>query len=113
MITDTDGYQAAIEYLIEHIHIFQEGSLDEGVQTIEDLCISNISNDVMTICKQHPEIDQDAHFKIMQEVDVVFEDISDVMQHVWDKYPNQAQKTFLDEYFMLLKNLFDSALFDS
>lgn len=112
MVVETDGYQAAIEYLIEHIQVFQSGSLDSGSKTIEDLCMERISADVMTICSQHPDIDENAHFKIMKEVDVIFTDMGDVLKHVWEKYPSQAQATFLEEYFLLIKNLFDSALFD-
>ncbi len=110
MVIDGDGYQAVIEYLIENIEILQSGYLEAGEQTIEEICMSRISEDVMAICKQQPNIDENSHFKIMQEVDVIFADLANVLERIWEKYPNQAQKTFLEEYLMLIKNLFDSAL---
>ena len=109
MVVESKGYHALIEYLVEHLGLF-EAHQQLGAQTIEDLVSGRVASNLMALCEQNPQLDAKVRFMIMQEADAVVADLEEVLSAVWLHVPTPAQQAFLEEFIDLIKNLFDSAI---
>ena len=110
MVVESEGYIALIEYLVESLGLFETQQQSSGEQTIEDLVSSRVAGNLMAICEQNPQLDPKLRFVIMQEADAVVADLEEVLSAVWLRAPTPEQKTFLEEFIDLIKNLFDGAI---
>lgn len=109
MVVDTEGYDALIEHLSLNLNVFTAGG-DTGNETIEDVATDMISSNIMALFSQNPEMHSSVRFRLLKEVDLVVEDLSEVLAGCWHRKATNQQVEFLDEFISLLKNLFDSAV---
>ncbi|WP_117234855.1 DUF3802 family protein [Vibrio maerlii] len=110
MVVESEGYLALIEHLAFNLEVFTQQSGNAMNDTIEDTVTDLVASNIMTICAQNPNLDQETRFKVLQEADSVVEDLSEVLAGVWSNKVTTGQMAFLEEYIALMKNLFDSAV---
>lgn len=112
MVTNGEGYNQLIQYLTENLAIFEKsGAAIEGT-TVAEYTTDKVAESVMAVCQQHPHLDSDNRFSVIRESDSVVNDLSEVLSSVWNNPPTEEQQEFLDEFIGLIKNLFDSAIYD-
>ncbi|ALP42451.1 DUF3802 family protein [Aeromonas schubertii] len=110
MVVDGEGYLALIEYLVESLGLFEQKGDEAGGETIEHLVSDQVAESLIALCEQNPQLDSKVRFVIMREADSVVADLQEVLSAVWERPATAAQREFLIEFIILIKNLFDSAI---
>ena len=114
MVTDTEGYIQIIEYLTEHLSLFENSTAPENasesvMSTIEvELC-----EQIITVCSQNEDLSFNQRNAIIREVDAIVYDLEEILSGVVNNPVNAAQQTFIREFASLIKNLFDTVIHDS
>ncbi|MCJ8318672.1 MAG: DUF3802 family protein [Colwellia sp.] len=111
MVTDTEGYIHIIEYLTEHLSLFEHSAAknshaDSVMATIEE----ELSNQIITVCSQNTSLTFNLRNTIIREVDAIVYDLEEILSSVMDHQVTPAQVTFIKEFSGLIKNLFDSEI---
>lgn len=111
MVIDSDGYIHIIEYLTEHISLFQKTSavaLKPGQQTLISVIEEELSEQAMSVCTQNNTLNFEARNTIIREVDAIVSDLEEVLASVINNPVTTEQIMFIHEFSLLIKNLFDS-----
>jgi len=109
VVVDKDGYTALIEHLAFNLDVFTQDG-DTGKESVEDVVTDMISSNIMMVFEQNPDLHSSVRFQLLKETDIVVEDLGEVLANCWRKPATNEQIAFLDEYIVLVKNLFDTAV---
>lgn len=112
MVTNGEGYNQLILHLTENLSVFEKSEKTTSHITIAEYTTDKIAQSVMAVCQQHPHLSSETRFTVIREIDSVVNDLQEVLSSVWNSSPTQEQCEFLDEFIGLIKNLFDSAIYD-
>lgn len=111
MITTSLGYHSLIEYLADNLALFepQESSLQGGV-SIKLFIRYQLVEQLGLIFEQNKQLTVDEKIYIVAEFDHVLNDLNEVLCSLLDHQITQHQRSFVIDYFGLIKNLFDSQM---
>ena len=111
MVTDTDGYVQIIEYLTEHLNLFEnKNNTQESSDTVMATIEVELGEQIMAMCAQNSSLTLVQRNAIICEVDAILYDLEEILSGVVNNSVNSAQKRFITEFSSLIKNLFDSAI---
>ena len=111
MVTDTDGYIHIIEYLTEHLALFENSSEAEfGADTVMEVIEKELSEQIIMVCAQNEKLSFNQRNTIIREVDAIVSDLEEILSGVFNNPVSNEQLSFLKEFALLIKNLFDSEL---
>lgn len=111
MVTDTEGYIHIIEYLTEHLSLFENSTIgaskaDSVMSTIEqELC-----EQIIMVCSQNENLTFNIRNTIMREVDAIVYDLEEILSGVVNNPVTPEQLKFIVEFATLIKNLFDTEI---
>lgn len=111
MVTDSEGYIHIIEYLTEHLSLF-ENTLPTGnnSQTVMTEIEEQLSEQIITVCSQNEKLTFNQRNTIVREVDSIVYDLEEILSNVVNNPVSDEQKRFIHEFAMLIKNLFDTEI---
>jgi len=113
MVTDKPAYDQLIDYLTSSKSIFvDDASPTDGMPTVETLIEEEISEQIISLCSQHEELEANHRSIIVREVDGIVYDIQQVLIEFWQQPATEAQAQFINEFAGLVKNVFDSQIAD-
>jgi hypothetical protein len=111
MVTDTDGYVQIIEYLTEHLNLFENtSSAEKSTDTVMSTIEIELGEQIMAMCSQNESLTHTQRNAIICEVDAILYDLEEILSGVVNNSVNSAQKEFIAEFSGLIKNLFDGAI---
>ena len=111
MVTDTDGYIHIIEYLTEHLALFENSSEAEfGADTVMEVIEQQLSEQIIMVCGQNDQLSFNQRNTIIREVDAIVSDLEEILSGVFNNPVSNEQLSFLKEFALLIKNLIDSEL---
>ncbi|MDX3774698.1 DUF3802 family protein [Chromatiaceae bacterium AAb-1] len=112
MVTDKPGYEHLIQFLTEHLYLFQQtGRVADG-KHIGVLLEERIAEQIITLCTQHTALEMNHRSQIIREVDGIMYDFQEILSSVLDKKATGEQAELINEISLLIKNLFDNAIAD-
>lgn len=112
MVTDKPGYEHLIQFLTEHLSLFEQSGNNSGGKTIGELLEETIAEQIITLCTQHTELEMNHRSMIVREVDGIMYDFQEVLSSVLEKKATTQQAELINEISLLIKNLFDNAIAD-
>jgi hypothetical protein len=111
MVTDTDGYIQIIEYLTEHLSLFENSTApQQGGETVMSTIEIELSEQIINVCSQNEELTFNQRNAIIREVDAIVYDLEEILSGIVNNPVNNAQKAFIHEFSGLIKNLFDTVI---
>ncbi|NRD74421.1 DUF3802 family protein [Shewanella sp. VB17] len=111
MITDKDGYTHLIQYLTEHLSLFEDKRNDSSIDdTVLALFEEQLAAQIIMVCGQNPSLNFAQRNKVIREVDAIVYDIIEVLSSVAHQKVTQEQILFITEFSGLIKNLFDQEI---
>ncbi|MCO4798464.1 MAG: DUF3802 family protein [Colwelliaceae bacterium] len=109
MVTDTDGYVHIIEYLTEHLSLFENSSVaDPSNETVIAVIEQELSEQIIMVCGQNEQLSFNQRNTIIREVDAIVYDLEEILSGVINNPVSNEQNLFLKEFALLIKNLFDT-----
>ena len=113
MVTDKPGYEHLIQFLTEHLALFEQA----GTQTSDNKSLGviieeQIAEQIIQLCTQHTELETIHRSQIIREVDGIMYDFQEVLSSVLNKKATRQQAELINEISLLIKNLFDTAVAD-
>lgn len=112
MVTDKPAYDQLIDYLTTNKSLFHNSNPPEGMPTVETLIEEEVSEQIISLCTQHDELETNHRAVIIREVDGIVYDIQQVLNEYWEQPATEEQAKFIHELAGLIKNIFDSAIAD-
>lgn len=113
MVTDKPAYAELIDYLASNKEVFRASDfVADNAPTLEVLIETEIAEQIITLCTQHEELEQNHRSIIIREVDGIVYDIEQVLSEFWKRNLTESQISFVKEYSSLIKNVFDSSIAD-
>ncbi|CAM4095409.1 MULTISPECIES: DUF3802 family protein [Shewanella] len=111
MVTDKDGYIHLIQYLTEHLGLF-ESSEAGGVagDTVMELFEEQLAAQIIMVCGQNPSLTFAERNMVIREVDAIVYDLEEILAKVANHNATQEQTLFITEFSGLIKNLFDQEI---
>ena len=111
MVTDTEGYVHIIEYLTEHLSLFENMNNDaSATDTVMATIEEELSNQIILVCSQNDALTFNQRNTIVREVDAIVYDLEEILSGVVNNKVTNEQKAFIKEFALLIKNLFDSEI---
>jgi hypothetical protein len=111
MVTDNEGYIHLIEYLTEHLSLFESRlSEDSNAETIMEVIERELSEQIIAVCSQNSALSFNQRNAIIREVDSIVYDLEEVFSGVVNNPATEQQARFIKELAMLIKNLFDTEI---
>jgi len=111
MVTDTEGYAHIIEYLTEHLSLFEGGSAIVGNNpSVIEIIEEQLSEQIISVCTQNEELTFNQRNEIIREVDAILYDLEEILSGVINHPVTMEQLEFLVEFSSLIKNLFDTEI---
>ena len=108
MVTDTDGYIHIIEYLTEHLSLFENSASDEHAdESVMALIEQELSEQIIAVCNQNENLSFNQRNTIIREVDAIVYDLEEILSGVVNNKVSPKQQEFIKEFSLLIKNLFD------
>ena len=112
MVTDTDGYIHIIEYLTEHLSLFENSTQAEfGADTVIAVIEQELSEQIIMVCAQNEQLSFNQRNTIIREVDAIVYDLEEILSGVINNPVSNEQMAFLKEFSLLIKNLFDNEVY--
>ena len=109
MIIQSEGYLSLVEYLTEHLALFEaEEDENPGTATLKQFIRYQLAEQMFLIFSRHKGLNADDKIYIVDDFEQVFSDLSEVLGRLLDHKATKAQRTFITDYVSLVKNLFDS-----
>lgn len=109
MVTDTDDYIQIIEYLTEHLSLFENSILqDKNNETVISVIEVELGEQIINVCSQNEKLTFNQRNDIIREVDAVLCDLEEIFSGMIHNPVNAAQKAFICEFAGFIKNLFDN-----
>ncbi|MBU2870773.1 DUF3802 family protein [Colwellia sp. E2M01] len=111
MVTDTDGYIHIIEYLTEHLSLFENSTVaEQSNETVMSVIEVELGEQIINVCSQNKNLTFNQRNAIIREVDAILYDLQEVFSGIMDNPVNAEQHAFITEFACLIKNLFDSVI---
>ena len=111
MVTNTEGYIHIIEYLTEHLSLFENSvATDDSSNTVMSVIEVELSEQVISVCGQNKALSFNQRNAIIREVDAIVYDLEEILSGVINNPVNDEQSTFIKEFATLIKNLFDNEI---
>lgn len=111
MVTDTDGYIHIIEYLTEHLSLFENSiASNSNSESIMEIIEQELSEQIIAVCSQNDELTFNQRNTIVREVDSIVYDLEEILSGVVNNQINPEQRSFIKEFALLIKNLFDTEI---
>jgi hypothetical protein len=111
MVTDTEGYIHIIEYLTEHLSLFENSSSAEfGADTVMEVIEQELSEKIINICSQNEALSFNQRNTVIREVDAIVYDLEEILSGVVNNPVTSEQQSFIKEFALLIKNLFDTEI---
>lgn len=108
MVTDKEGYIHLIEYLTEHLSLFENTlSVDQEENSVMAVIETELSDQIISVCSQNESLTFKQRNAIIREVDAIFYDLEEILSGVVNNPVTAEQKNFIKEFSTLIKNLFD------
>lgn len=112
MVTDKNGYMDLIEYLTEHLSLFENmpaphhSTSPSIIETIEE----ELGDQIISVCFQNNNLTFSLRNTIVREVDSILYDLEEILSAVVSNPITTEQLSFIKEFALLIKNLFDSEI---
>jgi hypothetical protein len=112
MVTDQKGYIHLIEYLTKHLSLFE--NMTYAQDTLSSTIIETIEQElgcqIIDVCTQNQKLSFNQRNDIIREVDSILYDLEEILSAVLNNEITKEQTTFIEEFSLLIKNLFDEAI---
>ena len=113
MITDSDGYLELIGYLSDSLSLFEQQPKGcDDAPTLKQFIRYQMVEQMVMLFNEHKSLSQDERLHIVTQVDLVTRDLLEVLDRNLEHKIAQHQQCFIIDFSCLLKNLFDSRLFE-
>lgn len=108
MVTDKEGYVHLIQYLTEHLSLFED-KLNEPLtdDTVLGSFEEQLAAQIIMVCGQNPSLECAQRTKVIKEVDAIIFDLEEILASVAKQKVTSEQIEFITEFSGLIKNLFD------
>ena len=111
MVTDTEGYIHIIEYLTEHLSLFENSpAADNNADTVMAVIEAELIEQIIYVCSQNNALTFNQRNAIIREVDAIVYDLEEILSGVVNNPITEQQANFIKEFATLIKNLFDSEI---
>ena len=110
MVTDTEGYVHIIEYLTEHLSLFENATAASAGESVMEVIEQELSEQIILVCSQNDDLTFNQRNMIIREVDSIVYDLEEILSAVVNNAVSDSQKTFIKEFASLIKNLFDTEI---
>ncbi|WP_144208730.1 DUF3802 family protein [Shewanella donghaensis] len=111
MVTDKDGYIHLIQYLTEHLGLFEVSEATNiNNQTVIELFEDQLSAQIIMVCGQNPNLSFEQRNKVIREIDAIIYDLEEILAGVAKHNATADQIVFITEFSGLIKNLFDKEI---
>lgn len=110
MVTDTEGYVHIIEYLTEHLSLFENATCQGDAESVMEVIEQELSEQIILVCSQNEDLTFNQRNMIIREVDSIVYDLEEILSAVVNNAVSEKQKTFIKEFATLIKNLFDTEI---
>ncbi|MCL1143043.1 DUF3802 family protein [Shewanella gaetbuli] len=111
MVTDKDGYMHLIQYLTEHLGLFETPDTSASdAETVLALFEEQLSAQIMMVCSQNPQLSFAQRNMIIREIDAIVYDLEEILASVGNQKATPEQDVFITEFSGLIKNLFDQEI---
>lgn len=111
MITDTEGYIHLIEYLTEHLSLFENSSnVDSTKSSVLEIIEEEMSGQIIDLCNQNEGLTFNQRNTIIREIDAIVYDLQEILSGVVNNAVTDKQMAFIKEFAILIKNLFDTEI---
>lgn len=109
MVTNTEGYIHIIEYLTEHLSLFENSvAVDKNADTVMSVIERELSEQIISICGQNTDLSFNQRNAIIREVDAIVYDLEEILSGIINNPATEEQSNFINEFATLIKNLFDN-----
>lgn len=110
MVTNTEGYVHIIEYLTEHLNLFEANASAKGGETVIEVIEQELSEQIISVCAQNDALTFNQRNTVIREVDAILYDLEEILSGVLNNQISTEQKAFIIEWASLVKNLFDGEI---
>lgn len=112
MVTDKTGYIHLIEYLTEHLSLFEVRGqiINSSSSTIIAVIEKELSSQIIDVCSQNDKLTLNQRNDLIREVDSILYDLEEILSAVLNNPITPKQIEFIHEFSVLIKNLFDEAI---
>ncbi|NMP31668.1 DUF3802 family protein [Thalassotalea sp. M1531] len=110
MVTDTEGYVHIIEYLTEHLSLFENATNASSDETVMEVIEQELSEQIILVCSQNEDLTFNQRNMIIREVDSMLYDLQEILSAVVNNPVSANQREFIKEFATLIKNLFDTEI---
>lgn len=111
MVIDTEGYIHVIEYLAEHLSLFENSvTTDKNANTVMTVIEVELSEQIISVCGQNIGLSFNQRNAIIREVDAIVYDLEEILSGVVNNPVTKSQSQFIKEFATLIKNLFDTEI---
>lgn len=111
MVTDNEGYIHIIEYLTEHLNLFENAqSSIHSTDTVIAVIEGELGKQIISVCNQNQTLTFNQRNALIREVDAIVYDLEEILSGVVNNPVTEEQRIFIKEFATLIKNLFDSEL---
>ncbi|MFT5812421.1 MAG: hypothetical protein ACI9VT_000155 [Psychroserpens sp.] len=111
MVTDTDGYIHIIEYLTDHLSLFENSANTHDAKiSVLEVIEQEMSQQIISLCNQNQALTFNQRNTIIREMDAIAYDLQEILSGVVNNSVNNEQLAFIKEFAILIKNLFDTEI---
>lgn len=111
MVTDKDGYMHLIQYLTEHLGLFEaKDAVSTAGDTVMELFEEQLSAQIIMVCGQNPSLSFAQRNMVIREIDAIVYDLEEILANVSKRIATPEQTLFITEFSGLIKNLFDQEI---
>ncbi|QIR14352.1 DUF3802 family protein [Shewanella aestuarii] len=111
MVTDKDGYIHLIQYLTEHLGLFETSDNHSlASETVMELFEEQLSAQIIMVCGQNPQLSFAQRNMVIREIDAIVYDLEEILAGVANHNATPEQSIFITEFSGLIKNLFDQEI---
>lgn len=111
MVIDTEGYINIIEYLAEHLNLFENSvATNKSADTVMSVIEIELSEQIISVCSQNEGLSFTQRNAIIREVDAIVYDLEEILSGVVNNPVTDPQHQFIKEFALLIKNLFDNEI---
>lgn len=111
MVTSKEGYIHLIEYLTEHLSLFENTqAVAQNSETLLTLIENELCAQIIAVCSQNTALTSTQRNAMISEVDTIVRDLEEVLSGVINNPASDQQTIFIKEFASLIKNLFDTEI---
>ena len=108
MVTDKEGYMHLIQYLSQHLGLFEHPNNQHVIdETVMELFESQLAAQIIMVCGQNPSLSFGQRNQVIREIDAIVYDLEEILANVVKHKATEEQSVFISEFSGLIKNLFD------